>query len=248
MSDDEEKKPPKLHVVRDEKGLPRVSAKLSEEQAKQLFMASPHLEWTTWSKSMGWRHQKPMYDDFQAWSKEKKDILAREQAESIGEALFAHHSRWHTDVMKTLREYPEAADAMMGILKRRVNDIIQVINDDDRQKQYHMQAGTMDDFRPKFNSIDNGELGKLANAIRLTTDTKHRSLMIDRWTIKGTEKFIDPTQFESPQIEDQTWRVSLYNDQQLQANELSDMMARYYDKPVAEVIDVEADDGSMETT
>lgn len=224
------------------------TAKISEEQAKQLFMASPHLEWSPWAKSMGWPQNKVLYDGFRDWSQEKKELIARSQAESISEALFSHQGRWHNDVMRTLKEYPEAADAMMGILKRRVNDIIATINDDDRKKQQHAAAGTLEEFRPKFAQIDNTELGRLASAIRITTDTKHRSLMIDRWSIKATEAYTDPKQFEAPQLEEQGWSVVLYNDEKMQADDLKTMMQSYYNQPSGVTIDVTADEDALETT
>lgn len=235
---------PRLHVVR-EGQTKNNPAKISPEQAKQLFMASPHLEWTTWARSMGWRTTTRPYDEFRDWQREKRDILAREQAESIAEALFSHRGRWHADVLKTLKEYPEASDAMMGIFKKRINDIIATINEDERQKTLAAQSGSK--YESEFQKIDTGELARLAAGIKIATEAKHKALMLDSWNIRVAESFTDPKQFEAPNLEDQAWRVQLINGQQLDERSMQTLMKTYYDQPGGEVIDATPSDG-LETT
>lgn len=240
MSDDT-KKPPHLHVVKD---APKAASKISPEQAKAMFMASPHLEWTTWAKSMGWRPSSRFYEEFPDWQKEKRDILAREQAESIAEALFSHRGRWHADVLKTLKEYPEAPDAMLGIYKKRINDIIGKINDDERAKALAAQTG--EPFVSKFDQIKTSELTSIAAGLRMVTEAKHKALMIDGWNIRVAESFTDPKQFEAPKLEDQQWRVQLIGGQELDETGMQQLMKSYYDVPGGEIIDASGD--GLETT
>lgn len=241
MSDDESRDPPKLHVVREDQPRP---AKPSAQQAKQLFMASPHLEWTTWARSMGWRPSVKPYDEFSDWQKEKRDILAREQAESIAEALFSHRGRWHADVLKTLKEYPEAPDAMMGIFKKRINDIIGKINDDATAKARAAQTG--ETYVSQFDQIKTSELTSIAAGLRAVTEAKHKALLIDGWNIKVAESFTDPKQFEAPKMEDQQWKVSLIGGQELDDKGMQQLMKQYYDVPGGEIIDAQGD--GLETT
>lgn len=241
MSDDEIRDQPRLQIVRPD-GLRQ--PKISPEQAKQLFMASPHLEWTTWAKSMGWRPSTRSYEEFPDWQKEKRDILAREQAESIAEALFSHRGRWHADVLKTLKEYPEAPDAMMGIFKKRINDIIGKINDDERAKA--MAAQTGESYDSKFDQIKTSELTSIAAGLRLVTEAKHKALLIDGWNIKGAESFTDPKRFEAPKMEDQQWTVQLIGGEKLDDKAMQKMMKQYYDVPGGEIIDASGD--GLETT
>lgn len=238
MSDDENRPPhPKLHVVRPDSQRP--PAKISPEQAKAMFMASPHLEWTTWAKSMNWKVSQRPYDDFPDWQREKRDILAREQAESISEALFSHRGRWHSDVLKTLKEYPEAADAMMGILKKRINDVIGHINDD-------AKAAATGGQGTAFASIKTSELVSLIAGVKIATEAKHKALMIDGWSLKVAESFTDPKQFEAPKLEDQQWKVQLIGGKELDEISMQKLMKSYYDVPGGEIIDATGD--GLETT
>lgn len=242
MSDETPREPPRLHIVKED--AKRSAAKISPDQAKAMFMASPHLEWTTWAKSMGWKPSSRFYEDFPDWQREKREILAREQAESISEALFSHRGRWHADVLKTLKEYPEASDAMMGIFKKRINDIIGKINDDERAKALAAQTG--ESYASKFEQVKTSELTSIAAGIKLVTEAKHKALMIDGWNIKVAESFTDPKQFEAPKLEDQQWKVELIGGQQLDEKGMQELMKRYYDVPGGEVMDVSGD--GLETT
>lgn len=244
MSDDDNKKPPHLRVVKDEPTPTRSAAKISPEQAKAMFMASPHLEWTTWARSMNWRPSSRYYEDFPNWQKEKRDILAREQAESISEALFSHRGRWHADVLKTLKEYPEAPDAMLGIFKKRINDIIGKINDDERAKAIAAQNGEL--YVSKFEQIKTSELTSIAAGLKLVTEAKHKALMIDGWNIKVAESFTDPAQFEAPRLEDQQWKVQLIGGKELDDKSMQHLMKSYYDVPGGEIFDAEGE--GLETT
>jgi len=241
MSDDEIRDQPRLQIVRPEGSR---QPKISPEQAKQLFMASPHLEWTTWAKSMGWRPSTRSYDEFPDWQKEKRDILAREQAESIAEALFSHRGKWHEQVLKTLKEYPEAPDAMMGIFKKRINDIINVINEDEKAKARANQTG--EKFESEFAKIQTAELRNIASGLKLVTEARHKALMIDGWNMKVAESFTDPKQFEAPKMEDQQWTVQLIGGEKLDDKAMQKMMKQYYDVPGGEIIDASGD--GLETT
>ena len=253
MSDDEEEKKPKLRIVKDEPhttAKPKPLALVSAETAKQLFMASPHLEWTTWAKSMNWgRLRRPaMYDDFPEWQKEKREILAREQAESISEALFSHQGRWHADVLKTMKEYPEAPDALLLIMKKRISDIVSTINEDERVKARAQHTG--EEFVSKFSEIKTSELTSLALGIKVVTEAKHKALMIDSWSLRVAETFTDPSRYEAPKAEDQQWRVKLTNGRELDDASMQKLMTSYYDVPGEERrIERESDeDQELETT
>jgi hypothetical protein len=244
VSDDEMPSQHHLRIVRDGDDNNHRSPKISPEQAKSMFMASPHLEWSTWAKSMGWRTSTPKYPNFSDWQREKRDILARDQAESISEALFSHRGRWHADVLKTLKEYPEAPDAMMGIFKKRINDIIQTINEDERHRALAAQTG--EQFVSNFAKIETAELRNIAAGLKLVTEAKHKALMIDGWNIKVAESFTDPAQFEAPNLENQQWKVQLLGGHEIDENGMKQLMKSYYDVPGVE-IGVNGNDG-LETT
>ncbi len=204
----------------------------SSDQIRQLYMASPHIEWTPFAVSMGWksldsRHGLPIDE----WIQQKRDVFAREQAETIAEAVFHHRSRWHQDVLKTLREYPEANDAMLGILKKRLNDIIATINDDARGAVMAAQSGAA--FRSQFQAIKTGELLALAASIKVCTESKHKALMINEWSFKVAESFADPKQFarESDRVADSEWKLEVIGGEAITNRQMQEFLGNYYDKP-----------------
>ena len=228
---------------------PAVIKRLPPEQEKILFMKSNHIEWTPFAKSLGLnpRVEKPL-DEFKEWSYEKRMIIAREQSEEVGESLFKHRARWHADVLKTLTEYPETADAMMAILKKRANDIVKTINDDNKKMVQAAQSGEA--FVSEFSKIKTSELTSLAAGMKLTTEFKHKSLMLDNWSLKDAEMFTDPKQFETQKAEDHGWKLEIVGQNgPIDGLQLRDMMTQYYDnkpaKAEGEIIDVEP---PLETT
>jgi len=229
--DGEKKK--SLRLVKDgDENKPAPSAKPSPDSIRQLYMASDHIEWTPFAKSMGWQSASSRSGlPVEEWIKQKRDVFAKEQAETIAEAVFKHRGRWHSDVLKTLTEYPEANDAMLGILKKRLNDIIQTINEDEQKKQQAKITGL--EAYSAFKAIKSSELLSLAAAIKVATESKHKSLMINDWSFKVAETFSDPAQFhvEQEKIENAEWKVTIRGGENLSSKQITKMMSDWYDKP-----------------
>lgn len=233
MGEDGKKPPGKgkknpLKIVKDSS-----STRPSTDQVKQLYMRSPHIEWISFANHMKWdnvssRNSYPVAD----WVQEKKHILAREQAEQIAELIFDHRSRWHRDVLKTLREYPEANDAMLGILKKRLNDMIQIINEDEQNKIEAAKKGEA--YSPEFRKIKTGDLLALTAAIKTVTESKHKSLLINDWSVKVAEQFTDPNQFEidETKLKDTNWTIEVIGGENLTANQMQKFLGDYYDRPM----------------
>lgn len=209
--------------------------KPSAETIKQLYMASPHVEWSPFARSKNWhpitsRGKMPVDD----WIKQKRTEIAREQSEVIAEMVFNHQSRWHKDVLKTFSDYPEANDALLNILKKRINDIVEVINNDSRAKQIAEAHGH--DIPPsQFAKIKNSDLLSLAAAIKVCTEAKHKSLMINDWSFKVAENYTDPKQFDTlaEKQQDMTWNVQLIGGENITSHEMQKMITKWYDKPHA---------------
>lgn len=253
MADNDDKQPPSggrkrsrpFRVVR--AGSPPV--KPSSTQMRQLYMASEHIEWSPFCRAMGWDPENDRPKKHQDWITEKKAILAREQAENIAEMVFNHRSAWHKDVLKTLKEYPAVNDVMLGILKHRINDIIATINDDQRNAVMAAQRGEV--YEPAFRKIKTAELSQISLAIRTLTESKHKSLMIDDWTVKVAEQFTDPKQFasEGDRQKDMEWKVEVIGGENLTNAQMQDFLGKWFDKPMhniepqaenPEVIDAES--------
>lgn len=218
-----------FHVVRSDES---VLSKPSLEMVKQLYMASGHLEWIPFAQSMKWdptttRDQFPVAD----WIHQKKEQLARTQAEQISELVFDHRSRWHREVLKTLRDYPEAVDAALGIIKHRENELIAMINSDMEEKQRAQIEGREPHL--KFPKVKTSELLALATAVKVATEAKHKSLLINDWSVKVAEQFTDPKQFEREEekLKDTEWKIEVIGGENLTTAQMQEFIGRYYDKP-----------------
>lgn len=234
MGKDDEKPPKKgdkkrFRVVKTGES---VLAKPSTETVKQLFMASPHLEWIPFADSMNWdagttRDLYPVSE----WIAQKKDQLARRQSEQIAELLFDHRSRWHRDVLKTLRDYPEAADAMLGIIKHRENELIGMINHDMEEKSAAKVEGRAPNL--KFSKVKTSELLSLSAALKVAVETKHKSLLINDWSVRVAEQFTDPKQFEREEhkMKDTGWKLEVIGGENLTVPQMQQLLGQYYDNP-----------------
>lgn len=232
MSDDGKrppkgKKPDRFRVVKHPN-----AAKPTADQVRQLYMASTFVEWGPFAESMRWDDS--MRGDYPVaeWIRTKRELFARRQAEAIGDAVFHHRSRWHQDVLKTLKEYPEAHDAMLGVLKARINDVIGTINEDQQNRAIAAQTGL--GYTSKFAQIKNGDLAALAIALRTVTDAKHKSLMIGDWSFKVAETFSDPRQFagDEEKAKNLAWTVEIIGGEKLTSAQLQELLGKWYDKPM----------------
>jgi hypothetical protein len=208
------------------------SARPSKAQIRQLYMASKHVEWTPFAKTMGWGsldHRRGLPVD--EWIAEKREIIAREQAETISEMVFHHRSTWHTDVLKTLESFPRSFDAMSNILNARLNDIIATINDDQKDKATAAARGEV--HRPRFRDVKTSELVSLAAALKIVTEGKHKSLLIGDWSFKVAETFSDPRQFQqaNERLQNREWTVEIIGADKMGHQKVEELLGNYYDQP-----------------
>lgn len=217
-----------------------------KDKVRALFMASPHVEWAPFAQSMNWDTYST-YSKFPTtiWTKEKKDILAKKQAEEISEMLFNHRSRWHKDVLKTLNTYPQAADAMLGILQAKMNEYIEMINSDIEDAKASAKSASdlsktlgipaeKETPKRRFVKVKPGELMNLAIALRTVTETKHRSLLINDWSVKVAEQFSTPEgvlDADEKGKETREWQFELIGGEKINRHDLENMMHQWFDPP-----------------
>lgn len=222
-----EPKKPDLRVVPKD----HPPARLSPETMHQLYMASPHVEWTPFaaSKEMDpWKSRDGL--PWKEWIDEKKDTLNRQMAESIGDAVFRHRGRWHKDVLKTLEVYPEVNDALLNILKLKLNDMTATIRDATAEISREKALGKTSK-KKATDGIDIKDLKDLSQAVRYVTDSKHRSLMINDWSFQIAEKHSDPNQFEKDEDKNSDWVMPMIGGEGKSAKELQKGMLQWFDRP-----------------
>lgn len=194
-------------------------------------MASPHVEWFAFARSMGWdpvSSKKGL--GVKSWIIKKKEILSQEHSVQIAEAVFHHKSRWHQDVLTTLREYPKASDAMLEILKAKMNQVIKAIKADELAEKLPQHQRPESEFK-KFTS---GELACLASAIRTVTETKYKSLLLADWNIKVSEAVSTPEAMKKEQEKsiDAEWTIEVMGHEKMKAKDLQNALNEWYDRPM----------------
>lgn len=194
--------------------------------AKDLYMSSDHVEWWPFIKEQRWEKDKRLQSEiekpFKGWSFDKRRLLAQQRAEEISDAVFHHRADWHKDVLKTLKEYPEVNDAILGLIKIKTNEYIAMAR----------QPGRLNGVKPS-------DLAALAMAQKIVTESKHKSLLINEWSFKTAETYSDPKQFgtEEEKVKDQTVTMELKGGGQLTMDEVKQLFLDYLDKPEIKTID-----------
>lgn len=213
-----------------------------KDPVKELFMASPFVEWSPFAESQNWNPQGSRIKyPVASWVAEKKRLIASAQAEKIAQAVFDHRGPWHQDVLSTLKEYPKANDAVLGLVKRRMNDMIEDANADADERLAAAREGRAPfsgGKTRKFDKWTNQDIAAISNAMRTVTDAKHRSLGLSNWTIKAAEEATNPTMLGAPpddsvKAAEEQWTIQVIGEGQMTGRKLQDLMDRYLDKPGA---------------
>lgn len=160
------------------------------DEVKIKYMASAHVDWYKFCEEVGLDPSNRNHYPYLHWRDEKRKILAQKQAEELSEMLFDRRFRWHKDVVKTLRDYPETSDIAHQLIRARLQTIVQSLNDDIKKKpvfETNEKTGKKTKVRQTFADTTSTELYTLASAIKQVTESKHRSLLLGDWSAKLAE-------------------------------------------------------------
>lgn len=211
--------------------LPKAKIRPSVDSVKQLYMASEHFELSAFFDSVNFdtemrnivRKEYPS----QMWVKQKKDEFARAEAEKISDAVFSYKGEWHREVLKTLRDYPKVNDAMLKILMYRINEYIRMINEDQEAAQ-----GGRKKRKSEFSKVGNKDLLSLVNAVQILTASKHKSLLVNDWSFKTADSFIELLDVSDDVTKNtRAWNIELLGGENLTGKELQALTSKWYDKP-----------------
>lgn len=222
--------------------LPEVNQEIADKDAVEaLFMASEYTEWKAFAQSQGWDINRTRnYYPVVKWCAAKKRKLALSHAEDIAQMLFDHRSRWHKDVLTTLKEYPAASDAMLGILKRRMNDMIEDINLDVEEKRQAALEGRLPftgGVSRRFDKWATHELTALSNALKTVQESKYKGLLLSSWNVKVAQEGTEPEMLGAPpeQIEDKKddgkFVLQLTGGESITVKRMQELMDQYLDQP-----------------
>jgi len=202
---------------------------------KELFMGSPYLDWTRFAEAQGW-HRGRARPNFpvKTWQDEKRKIIAEREADQLAGMMFDRRFKWHKDVIKTLDEYPKASDSMMFLLRGKMqewNEYLQEWAIAKKEKQPRPKGGWA------FEKITANDMRTLSSAIKDITDSKYRSLLIHDWNITKMKDDssigdIDENQAAKGLV------LKVMGGQEMTIAEIQKMMDQYIDEPQPDIIDI----------
>lgn len=147
------------------------------DEAKKLFMDSPHYTWREFCASQGWdakgsRGRYPV----PSWIEEKIAFQNETFGQEIDGIMSEQSEHWYREVSKTLVEYPAAIDSAMQVVKYRNNQHLKKI-------QHDLKNGT-----DTFKTVTTAEIRHIAMALKHLTEAKYQSLMLSEMKIKEFER------------------------------------------------------------
>ncbi len=202
------------------------------ERVRQAYEESPHISWADFAASCGWNVQSSRVKYPTAkWVAEKRARLSREHAECLQDALTRARPQIHQDTLRTLRDYPEAHDAMLDLIKS-LGECLRAETEEHARGVRASQMASM-----KVPALRRGlvkDLLDLTIALRTLTESKHRSLMLTEATwkavVEDTERVASAEPGQAAQEGDgMTFRMMGW--ESITPDRLDKFFSQYFDKP-----------------
>ena len=205
------------------------------ELIEKLYMESPFLDWTRFAESQGWHPlQTRVRYPVATWQAKKKREYGLKQADTLQAELYERGFKWHTDVIKTLENYPKANDMMYRILLQRMSEINKAIIDDEK-------LGPLTDNKgretTRFSKYKSSELLALSLAVKAVSESKYKSLLLNNWSAEIADKQtnvqeeLDVTKGRGLKL------VVKGHPEGISASDFQKMMDEYLDKPTQPIED-----------
>lgn len=175
---------------------------------KEAYDRSECVEWIPFCRSVNLDWQKTRTEmPTGMWVQEKRQRLHQEQGELLADEIFKYKGAWHTEVLKTLRTYPQGADLAYvagAKLLKKMNDAL-----DD---------GSFDHkYKPK-------ELSEMMRAMDVAIAAKHRSLLLNHWEVKRAEEDIRAPEVPLTAPAEIEWKMELMNGEKLSCQDLQKLI------------------------
>lgn len=217
--------------------------KVDTEKAKQMYMASPHVEWAPFCQTVNWpeKGSRAIFP-VKMWILEKKENIARVASETIMDSMFQEKFEWHKAVLRTMRDYPKMHDTLSFIINTKLNELAVQINEDIKAKDAN---GNYKDekYKPKFRARIS-DLTSLAVALKTVTESRHKSLLLHDWSIKLAPQMDLPKVGELDEqgkAEPQGFKLEVAGGNTLTAQDWERFFYQWVDKPaLPAAVDIEA--------
>lgn len=232
----DDKPPPAAEVVQD-RGTPKLAdGTLDKDRIRDAYMGAAEIDFDKFLRGRGWGAQTAREVPHAAWKKEKRAILGRRQAEGLADAIFDHKFKWHEDVLRTLKELPKLHDTQINIIQFAQLKMMEVMAETKNipadQKRKPKGANGKEQPAGFFNRVKVSDVVNLSMAIASLTTSKHRALLLDKWSLAVAEDHSVPEAADeaaNATRPEATWNIKLMGSGELTSADLQKLMAQYYD-------------------
>lgn len=194
------------------------------DHVRHLYMSSEFIDWTRFAESQHWD---PLFSRRQfkvaSWQAEKRKAIAEKEAEILAATLFDYKWKWHKDVVKTLHEFPAANDTMLTLIRLKQNELLKLYKEFSEIKDEKLKA------RHPWNRVSSSELNQLATALKQVTESKHKSLLLNNWSVQLAE---DHSTIQEEGTTDKTLVFQLKGQSEMTVQDVQRLLDEYIDKPI----------------
>lgn len=211
-----------------------VDGKINKVVLKEQYMESSNMQWKAFCNE---HHYNPKVSNapVKAWQKEKAKFVMDNHRLTLREKILKHENKWHLQVLDTLDKYPDLCDTAEKIIR----SYLVTINNEIARQLKAVASGEVieekDKFYKKFKPFD---IVALANAIKTITEAKHRSLMLDTWSIKATNERANDEALakKTEQTKEHEFAIELISKdgENYSMKELGNLLQNCYDAPWTE--------------
>lgn len=211
--------------------LPQASnGRIDLHQLKNNFLGSEHLTWRSYAESLGIIGNDYVYSvnklPIREWVQEKMGTIETKHREKLLRAVCNIRSDFEIAVINVLKDYPAYQDEMTFLLRSKIREHA------DRQRA----------DASYIKSVKGQELAVLQNALSMATQNKHKSLLLDNYSVEmmrsditlGIKEGREPDDSKTGIVQGQEFNFNLIGGKQLTANQLEKMFKHYLDPAIPE--------------
>lgn len=205
---------------------------LDKDLVKQWFMESPFTSWKEFAVSKDWpiATSKAIYPTI-SWVREKMKLKHLEQMEELSHQIMELKTTIGRDIAKTLKEYPKTIDHLKEVIDWKIAQIKGKIHKE-------MKSGvTPEDSKVQLSVTD---VVRLASAMSMITDAKHKSLLLNKFSLDVEIDKADTAMANAAPEEDKSAtyiKWSIKGAEGMSETDYRDLWNRYMDRKVENVDD-----------
>ena len=165
-----------------------VTPRIDTDKVKEMFIASPHMDWVRFAEEQGWDSGRSRSDyPVKTWQDEKRRIISEKQTDILSGLIFERRFKWTHSIIETLDEYPKSIDMAKKIADAKMGQIAQMYQSYTEYIKSKKYADLVSEGKtpPKhdFEKVSMTEISMLLKGMKDITEAKLKALMLDKWAV-----------------------------------------------------------------